>query len=86
MKRKFTAREVEDLVWNGIETIEGENRRWSRTNITIVKIDEKFYQLEWEEGLTEMQENRFDDQEADEVIQVEETVVVKKWKIKKEEK
>ncbi len=83
---KFTAKEVKAMVYEDdfdsevIETIEGEDRRWSRTNITIIKhIKGKFYELYWEHGLTENQENEFEDQDAPEVKQVEKTTIVKSW-------
>ena len=84
---KFTAEEDKGMVYEDdldgevIETIEGEDRRWSRTNITIVKHKHtgKFYELYWEHGLTENQENEFEDQDAPEVKQVEKRTIVKSW-------
>ncbi len=77
---KFTKEQVKELVWEAdVETIEGENRRWSRSNTTIVEFENKFYDLYWEEGLTEMQDDEFEAQDAPEVKQIEETIVVKKW-------
>ena len=68
------------MVWeNEVETTNGENRRWTRTNISIVKRDNKFYSVHWEEGLTESQENEYYDQEAPEVKQIEDVVIIKKW-------
>jgi hypothetical protein len=79
--RKFTAEQVREAVFErDVETIEGENRRWVRSNTSIVKMeDEKFYELHWEEGLTEMQESEFEEQEAHEVEEVEKTIVVQRW-------
>ena len=80
MKKKFSANEVEDLVYShAVEIIEGESRRWSRTNIAIVESDGKFYEVWWEQGLTENQEDGFKAQEAVEVKQIEEQVTVKRW-------
>ena len=77
---KFTKEQVRELVWEAeVETINGENRRWSRSNTTIVEFENKFYDLYWEEGLTEMQDDEFEAQDAPEVKQIEETIVVKKW-------
>ena len=76
--RKFTEQEVEDLVWDG-EITEGEARRWSSTNTSVVTIDDKQYELYYEHGLTEMQENEYEEQEAPEVKKVKETVVIEKW-------
>jgi hypothetical protein len=89
MKRKFTADEVRELVWeNEVETIQGEDRRWSRTNCTIIQTEDgKYYELYWEQGLTECQENEFEAQEVEEVELKEETKTVtqKNW-VKKENK
>ena len=78
--RKFTAAEVKEHVYdNAVETTEYDVRRWYRVNLTIVELDGKFYQLYWNEGLTECQENEFEAQEAQEVEKIKETVVIEKW-------
>lgn len=82
---KFTGEEVRDLVYGDsekgsvVDTTEGENRRWSRTNIAIVEVSGKFYQLYWEQGLTESQENDFEDQDGPEVKKVSRAVIVNNW-------
>ena len=78
MKRKFTAREVEDLFFEG-EIEEGESSRWHRGDTSIVEVDGKYYSLYANIGLTENQYNEWEDQEADEVELVEKTVVIKEW-------
>lgn len=62
-----------------IETIQGDKRSWASTNLTYVQLDDKFYELVWEQGLTEDQDNEFWDQDAPEVKRVSETIVVNKW-------
>ena len=80
MKRKFSLEEVENLVWeNEVKRYQGEDRRWSRTNISIVKAGDRFYELYWEEGLTENQPNDFYAQEAKEVMEVKKTVITSEW-------
>lgn len=75
MKRHFTSEEVREYVFeNEVKTIPGEDRRWSRTNITIIELDGKYYSLEWEQGLTENQENDFYEQDAPEVKKVEKEI------------
>ncbi len=77
---KFTAEQVEEYVFeHDIETMQGETRRWSRTNTTIVKRDGKFYSLYWECGSTEMQDNTYDEQDAPEVEKVKKTVIMEEW-------
>ena len=81
MKRKFSEEEVEDWAYEG-EFEEGEQRRGVTSMVTIAEVDGKFYSLNWDRGLTESQEDYYPEQEADEVEQIEETIVVKKWVIK----
>jgi len=50
-----------------VEEIEGENRRWTRTNEIILKADGRFFSITFEDGLTEGQEDEFYEQVADEV-------------------
>lgn len=45
-----------------VDTQYGENRRWSRSVSTIIKIKDKLFCINWEQGLTECQENEFYDQ------------------------
>ena len=41
---------------------EGDDRRWSRSVTNTYKINDRFFQLVWECGLAEYQENGFYDQ------------------------
>ncbi len=82
MKRKFTADEVHDLFFEG-DIEEGDTRRWSRYDTSVVKVDGKYYRLGADIGLTECQENEWSDQEADEVELVKETIVIERWVVKK---
>ena len=80
---KITKEQVKELLFNGksgdltkVDEVKGKNRRWSRTNQVIFKDkDGKFYAVEWEEGLTEEQENEFYEQEAVEVRPVEKVII-----------
>lgn len=74
--RYFTEEEAQDLVYeHEIDREEYEDRRWSRTVYSVVKADDgKLYGIVWELGLTEYQENMFDDGDYEEVF---ETVVFK---------
>ena len=82
---KLTEDEVQEIIWDDhdnfetIEENEGEDRRWTRTNTVVVKHlpSGKYYMLEYEQGLTEMQENLYEAQEAYEVKKVTRTVPAK---------
>ena len=79
--KHFTAAEVKEI-WLKDEAVaveEGESRRWLKTIGLIVKRDNKYYSLYFNQGLTECQKDEFEDQDAPEVKLIEETVVIKKW-------
>ena len=78
--KHLTKAELENAVYecDVINTEYGENRRWNRFVRSIIKIEDKLFCIEWEEGLTECQINSFDDQPY-EVEEVEETIVIKKY-------
>jgi len=58
---KFSESELDSLRWefNEVETIYGDNKRWSRFAQTIFEVQGRLFALDWEEGLTENQENEF---------------------------
>lgn len=72
---------VEEFEW---EREEHENRRWSRWVDVVVKLEDRYFMVGYDEGLTEMQENEYDDTSIVEVMPVEKTIVVIDW-VKKEE-
>lgn len=79
----LSSNEVQDLIWDcEVDLEEGENRRWSRTNVSVIEINGRYFSLEWEEGLTEYQENEYPEQTAVEVEKVEKQIVVTSWEIK----
>lgn len=84
---RLTAEEIEKMVGEDeyeVDRIYGENRRWSRSVRSVLLIDGNHYMVNWEQGLTESQPDGFEDQEAIEVIEVEETKTVTEtvWKPK----
>jgi len=78
---KLTEKELRDLILNyGKESDEGENRRWSCTVTTIVELFGRTFAVEWERGLTEMQENEYYSQPYEvELKTSEKIVIVKEW-------
>lgn len=68
-----------------IEQISGDNRRWQREVRSICQLGDRTFAVDWQEGLTECQENEFYNQPI-EVIknEYEKTVKVTEW-IKKVE-
>lgn len=80
----LTERELRAAVFecDEVTTEYGENLRWSRSASTIIKIKDKLFCIEWEEGLTECQDNYFEEQPY-EVEEVERTIIVKDYIKKK---
>jgi len=78
---KLTEKELSTLVYEfGSETQNGENRRWSRTNTTIVELQNKYFSIDWEEGLTESQDNAFYNQPIEVIKKTyEKTITVTEW-------
>lgn len=78
----LTEKEIRTLVLCGyaVEEIEHSVGRWERQVSSIVEIKDRYFSIDWSEGLTEIQENSFNDFYPEEVESYEETVVVKKWR------
>lgn len=80
-KEDLTDKELRTLVTEyDVETTYGENRRWNRSVTTIIQIKDRFFSIDWQEGLTELQEDYFDSQPV-EVIRhtYEKVITVVEW-------
>lgn len=60
-KESLSEEEIRTLVREFEEMYreEGEDRRWSRYVLSVLKIDDELYAIEWDQGLTENQENEY---------------------------
>lgn len=58
----LSEREIREVIEYGISEDVGEDRRWSRTVGVLSKINDRFFYTEYEEGLTENQEDEYDNQ------------------------
>ena len=79
---ELTETELKRVVYEGdeISIVNGDNRRWSRTNTSIIKIRNRFFSIDWEEGLTEGQDNQFFCQPIEVVKEeYEKTIIVTRW-------
>lgn len=87
-KIELTEDEVRNLVFReAYEVTAGENRRWSRTISSLFEYEDRLFMVDWEQGLTESQENTFYDQPYEvektvttRTIEVEDIVYIKKEK------
>lgn len=77
----LTEEELRELVFEyEHETTDmGGKLRWTQPKRTIVKLDDRYFRINWQEALTEMQKNEFDSQPV-EVEQYEKVIVVKEWR------
>lgn len=56
---KLNESEIQDLIEYEFERKHGENRRWTRTVTSIIELGDRYFSINWEEGLTEYQENMY---------------------------
>lgn len=74
----LTEKELRELRYSRYAEIEGDKSRWSVYTQTIVKLRDKYFSIDWSQGLTEIQEDEFDDQPY-EVKKVEKMIPVTEW-------
>lgn len=68
-KIDFTEEDFWDFIDEySIETEYGDLRRWYRSATTICEFNGKYYACEWDQGLTEIQENQWYGDQPYEVI------------------
>ena len=75
---ELTEIELSDLVDYEIDSQEGDCGRWTMPVKSIVELCGRYFAIDWDRGLTEMQENEFYNQPY-EVKQVEKMVKVTEW-------
>lgn len=79
-KPNFTEDEIEKMAYeefgNYVTTAEGETHRWYQEVETIFKVKGRLFAVSWNRGLTEQQENDFDDSEVYEVERKEKVIFV----------
>lgn len=74
-KRHFTADEISDLVWEPIEEEVTYRGRWDESIESTIEVDGKFYRLNWNRGLTESQENYYEEGDYEELVPVTSTFI-----------
>lgn len=86
---KFTEEELENIAYEKseleyVDEVEGERSRWDVPVSTIVKAGNRFFSIDWQRGLTECQDNWFDEQPY-EVVKKEKVITVTEWLMKGED-
>lgn len=76
-EQNFTEKELKLLTteYDEFDYIEGDHEPCYRTDKTILKIEDKYFSIEWEQGLTEKQENEYLEQPK-QVILTQETKTI----------
>ena len=79
-KPNFTKDEIEEIAYeefcNYVTTAEGKTHRLYREVETICEVEGRLFAVNWNEGLTEQQENDFDDAEVYEVERKEKIIFI----------
>ena len=74
----FTEDEIEKMAYGGlgnrVDEIGGECDRWIQAMETIFEVNGRFFAVSWYRGLTELQEDDFDDAEVYEVEKKEKVI------------
>ena len=63
-KDQFTENEIESILWDFLQfdEINGNDHRWYRPVMTIIKVNDRFFAIDWNRGLTEYQEHEYPNQ------------------------
>lgn len=64
-KERLSEREIRSLLWDygtGVDELEGDIGRWTQSVSTIVKLCDQYVRIDWDRGLTELQENHYNEQ------------------------
>ena len=80
-EQNFTEDELSELCHEYGDNEQDGSGRWTAYITSIIQVEDKFFQINWEQGLTEYQEDSFGNQ-PQEVEPYEETIVVTKYKLK----
>lgn len=76
---ELSEEEIKDFTYSFSEVYreEGEDRRWSRSVLTVHRAGDKLYAVEWEHGLTENQDDQFWEQPYEVKLNVKEVIIKK---------
>ena len=80
---ELTEKELRRLVFEGneVERSYEEDRRWSRTVHSYICISNRYFEIIWEQGLTEEQEDSFDTQPLEvHIYEYEKVTTVREWR------
>ena len=77
----LTEEELRTLVlFYSIEEMYGADHRWHKEVTSIVRLGNRYFAVEWYQGLTELQDNEFFDQPYEvEFKEYEKTITIKEW-------
>lgn len=78
---RFLEDELRQLVWEThvVDRDSGEDGRWSRPMTNVFEVGDRYFEIMWEKGLTEYQDNIYHSQPR-EVIPSIKTIEIKEWR------
>lgn len=79
---KFTEQEIRDAIWDfkQVEEDEGYNHRWTQDITTVIQVEDRYFRIDWQRGLTECQENEYWNQPVEVTPHAyEKTITVREW-------
>ena len=83
----LTNREKRELTQEAIEEVVNGSGRWTEYVTSILKFGDRYFAIEWQRGLTENQEDYYDDAYPYEVKLIKKRVIVKEYvSLEKKEK
>ncbi len=84
-EQNFTESELAYLVYeyDRFDFIKGDDRRWSSYCQTILKIEDRYFLIGFDKGLTENQEDYFDSQPVEVELKETEKTIIERDYIKK---
>lgn len=86
--KNLTEDELQHLIWEceEVDRDYGDNGRWTRGVISVVELCGRYFEVYWEEGLTEYQENEYYNQPVEvEKKEYDKTIHVVEWVAKEKQ-
>ena len=79
--KSLTEEEIRNLIYDyEIECIPGEHGRWTQTIESICKLNNRYFSVYWEQGLTEYQEDEFYEQPVEvQLTEYPKVITVREW-------
>lgn len=82
-KYSFTDDEVQEIIsYFEKDREEGDDGRWDRPIYSVIEVCNRYFGINWYKGLTEYQDNYYDEHVFEEVKPVKKMIEIIEWKLK----